>query len=52
MKKIMKYIPEALVVVGVLVILGLVVYLHTLAGLFSLGIIMIIAGLFAAKARG
>ena len=52
MKKILEYIPEILVTAGVAVILGLIIYLDVLAGLFSLGVILIVAGFLSAKARG
>jgi len=51
-KNIIKYMPEILVTAGVVVILGLIIYLNALAGLFSVGMILIVAGFFAAKARG
>lgn len=56
MKKILqciaKYIPEILITAGAAVILGLIIYLNVLAGLFSLGLVLVMAGFFAAKARG
>ena len=52
MKNIIKYIPEILIIAGAALILGLIIYMNTLAGLFSLGVILTITGLFAAKARG
>jgi len=51
-KKIFNYIPEILIIVGAAVILGLIIYMDTLAGLFSLGVILMITGLLAARARG
>jgi len=52
MKKILEVIPEVLITAGVLLIVGLVIYIYTLAGLFCLGLLLIIAGWFTAKARG
>jgi len=52
MKKLLHFMPEILITTGAAVILGLIIYMNTLAGLFSLGIILMVAGFFAAKARG
>ncbi len=52
MIKVKDYIPEILIVIGVAVIVGVVTYLNLIAGLFCLGVLLIGAGLIAAKARG